>query len=154
MQHKVLYNQAICFYHLISIYRYLQRSRSRSRSISPRRNNSQPKFCILIHNLTTRCRWVLKIKKTSQNLTVICFSWQDLKDFVRKETKVETAFCQAHRDKVGEGLGEFFMIYETSWTTILYNSYNFNRSWKKRKKSLSIEFKIVMMFSENVTDWK
>ena len=38
------------------------------------------------------------------------FSWQDLKDFVRKETKVETAFCQAHRDKVGEGLGKFFII--------------------------------------------
>ena len=37
-------------------------------------------------------------------------SWQDLKDFVRKETKVETAFCQAHRDKVGEGLGKFFII--------------------------------------------
>ena len=53
---------------------------------------------------------MLKIKKTSQNLTVICFSWQDLKDFVRKETKVETAFCQAHRDKVGEGLGKFFTI--------------------------------------------
>ena len=33
-------------------------------------------------------------------------SWQDLKDFVRKETKIETAFCQAHRDNVGEGLGK------------------------------------------------
>lgn len=71
---------------------YRRRSRSRSRSISPRRNNSQPKFCILIHNLTTRC------------------SWQDLKDFVRKETKVETAFCQAHRDNVGEGLVAFNRI--------------------------------------------
>ena len=39
-----------------------------------------------------------------------CFSWQDLKDFVRKETKVETAFCQAHRDKVGEGLGMCFHV--------------------------------------------
>lgn len=69
-----------------------RRSRSRhSRSISPRRN-TQPKFCILIHNLTTRC------------------SWQDLKDFVRKETKIETAFCQAHRDKVGEGLVAFNRI--------------------------------------------
>merc|ERR1711962_1290537 len=72
---------------------YRRRSRSRSRSISPlRRTNSQPKFCILIQNLTTRC------------------SWQDLKDFVRKETKVETAFCQAHRDKVGEGLVAFNRI--------------------------------------------
>ena len=53
---------------------------------------------------------MFKIKKTSQNVTVIFFSWQDLKDFVRKETKVETAFCQAHRDKVGEGLGKFFTI--------------------------------------------
>ena len=32
-------------------------------------------------------------------------SWQDLKDFIRQETKIETAFCQAHRDRVGEGLG-------------------------------------------------
>ena len=54
----------------------------------------------------------LKIRNSLAGLplTVICFSWQDLKDFVRKETKVETAFCQAHRDKVGEGLGKFFKI--------------------------------------------
>jgi len=31
-------------------------------------------------------------------------SWQDLKDFIRKETEVETAFCEAHRVKVREGL--------------------------------------------------
>lgn len=82
---------------------YKRRSRSkssRSRSVSPRRpnnynnhhhqqHNNQPKYCIVVQNLTTRC------------------SWQDLKDFIRKETKVETAFCQAHRDKVGEGLVAF-----------------------------------------------
>ena len=39
-----------------------------------------------------------------------CFSWQDLKDFIRQETKIETSFCQAHRDKVGEGLGKGLLL--------------------------------------------
>jgi len=73
------------------------RGRGRSRSTSRGRTRSkspvyrrQPRiltdYCLKVTNLTTRA------------------SWQDLKDFIRKETDVETAFCEAHRVKVREGL--------------------------------------------------
>ncbi|CBY33879.1 unnamed protein product [Oikopleura dioica] len=85
------------------IIRDMRRKRSRSRSRGRGRSNSrgrsrskspiyrrQPRiltdFCLKVTNLTTRA------------------SWQDLKDFIRKETDVETAFCEAHRVKVREGL--------------------------------------------------
>jgi len=45
---------------------------------------------------------MLKVK----NLSTRC-SWQDLKDFIRHETRIETAFCQAHRETVREGLVAF-----------------------------------------------
>lgn len=60
--------------------------RSRSRS-PPRRGYSPPRdaFTLKITNLSTRC------------------SWQDLKDYIRDQTKVEAAFCQAHKpvDRTG-----------------------------------------------------
>lgn len=40
------------------------------------------------------------------NLSTRC-SWQDLKDFIRQETRIETAFCSAHRSVVREGIVAF-----------------------------------------------
>ena len=53
-------------------------------------------------------------KRLRSNSLYVFYSWQDLKDFIRKETKIETAFCQAHRDKVGEGVGK----YKNMWLKI------------------------------------
>jgi len=66
-------------------------SRSRSRSISPVRTHGggNTEFTLRVTNLSTRC------------------SWQDLKDFIRHETRIETAFCSAHRDTVREGIVSF-----------------------------------------------
>merc|ERR1712168_1269224 len=62
---------------------YRRRSRSRSRSISPRRSNSQPKFCILIHNLTTRCSWQDHRDKVGEGL--VAFNRiQDRDDVLRE----------------------------------------------------------------------
>ncbi|CAG5105241.1 Oidioi.mRNA.OKI2018_I69.chr1.g1953.t2.cds [Oikopleura dioica] len=75
------------------VIRDMRRRRSRSRSRTRSRSRSRGRtrgynrdYCLKVTNLTTRA------------------SWQDLKDFIRKETDVETAFCEAHRVKVREGL--------------------------------------------------
>jgi len=65
------------------------RSGSRSRSISPIRTSLGTDYMLRVTNLSTRC------------------SWQDLKDFIRHETRIETAFCSAHRDVVREGVVAF-----------------------------------------------
>lgn len=66
------------------------RNRRRSRS-PPRRGYSPPRnaHTLKILNLSTRC------------------SWQDLKDHIRAETKVEAAYCQAHTQEERVGIVSF-----------------------------------------------
>lgn len=77
---------------------YSRRSRSRTppRRRSPPRSYSPPRnaYTLRVTNLSTRC------------------SWQDLKDWIRKETKVEAAFCSAHKEVTREGIVAFNRIYE------------------------------------------
>lgn len=55
--------------------------------------------------LITRCRLfnVLIIEHNKYNMD---FSWQDLKDEIRAQTKIECSFCEIHTPRDREGIGE------------------------------------------------
>jgi len=80
----------------VNLWLFFQSSR---RSRTPPRRYSPPRgaYIVEVTNISTRCRW------------------QDLKDEIRAQTKIECSFCEIHTPRDREGIGKMskrdFVIY-------------------------------------------